>query len=394
MKVKPQRRSAASDQSCLQWLVSNSDTLAVTGYRRLVDSPDVLAAVGGLADIVSNATIQLFRNAENGDIRVRNELSRFVDIHPWRYGGRKDWVEWIVETMLLSPCGSAFVLPQTQGGLLVDLTPMPGATVASADGGLTYFVTWRGKVYDPADVLHFKYRPDPDQPWLGLGLRASLRDVTGNLRQASATKKGFMSDKWKPSVIVKVDGLSDEFSDEAGRKRLMSEYLQNSEAGAPWIIPAELMDIQQVKPLSLSDLALKDGVELDKREVAAIVGVTPYMLGVGNYSDADHNHMIRTTATSIANIICSELTRKLLLSPDWYFKMSVRRLYSYTLKDLADVSTGLYVKGIMSGNESRDWLDLSPVDGLDERVILENYIPANMIGNQKKLEQGGEGNGE
>ena len=366
----------------------------MTGYHRLIDSPDVLAAVGGLADIVSNATIQLFRNAENGDIRVRNELSRFVDIHPWRYGGRKDWVEWIVETMLLSPCGSAFVLPQTQGGLLVDLTPMPGATVASADGGLTYFVTWRGKVYDPADVLHFKYRPDPDQPWLGLGLRASLRDVTGNLRQASATKKGFMSDKWKPSVIVKVDGLSDEFSDEAGRKRLMSEYLQNSEAGAPWIIPAELMDIQQVKPLSLSDLALKDGVELDKREVAAIVGVTPYMLGVGNYSDADHNHMIRTTATSIANIICSELTRKLLLSPDWYFKMSVRRLYSYTLKDLADVSTGLYVKGIMSGNESRDWLDLSPVDGLDERVILENYIPANMIGNQKKLEQGGEGNGE
>ena len=105
MKVKPQRRSAASDQSFLQWLVSNSDTLAVTGYRRLVDSPDVLAAVGGLADIVSNATIQLFRNAENGDIRVRNELSRFVDIHPWRYGGRKDWVEWIVETMLLSPCG-------------------------------------------------------------------------------------------------------------------------------------------------------------------------------------------------------------------------------------------------------------------------------------------------
>ena len=133
MKVKPQRRSAASDQSCLQWLVSNSDTLAVTGYRRLVDSPDVLAAVGGLADIVSNATIQLFRNAENGDIRVRNELSRFVDIHPWRYGGRKDWVEWIVETMLLSPCGSAFVLPQTQGGLLVDLTPMPGATVAGAE---------------------------------------------------------------------------------------------------------------------------------------------------------------------------------------------------------------------------------------------------------------------
>lgn len=371
----------------------DADTLAVPGYTRLIDSPDVLAAIGGLADIISNATIQLMRNTDDGDVRVRNQLARFMDISPWRHGTRKDLISWIVWTMLTTSTGSAFLLPHTERGLLSELEPMPGAYALSNDNGLTYYVMWQGRRYAADSVLHFKRWPDPAQPWQGIGLRISLRDVTANLRQAAATKKGFMSDKWKPSVIVKVDALADEFADEAGRKRLVDQYMSGSSAGEPWVIPAELMEVQQVKPLSLTDLAIKDSVELDKREVASLVGVTPYMVGVGSYSDAEHNHMIRTTAVTISNIICQELTRKLLISEEMYFQMSTRRLYSYTLQELASVADDQYIRGLMDGNEARDWLGLSPRKGLNELVILENYIPRGMIGNQKKLE-GGDGNAE
>lgn len=371
----------------------DADTLAVPGYTRLIDSPDVLAAIGGLADIISNATIQLMRNTDDGDVRVRNQLARFMDISPWRHGTRKDLISWIVWTMLTASTGSAFLLPHTERGLLSELEPMPGAYALSDDNGLTYYVMWQGRRYASDSVLHFKRWPDPAQPWQGIGLRISLRDVTSNLRQAAATKKGFMSDKWKPSVIVKVDALADEFADEAGRKRLVDQYMSGSSAGEPWVIPAELMEVQQVKPLSLTDLAIKDSVELDKREVASLVGVTPYMVGVGSYSDAEHNHMIRTTAVTISNIICQELTRKLLISEEMYFQMSTRRLYSYTLQELASVADDQYIRGLMDGNEARDWLGLSPRKGLNELVILENYIPRGMIGNQKKLE-GGDGNAE
>jgi HK97 family phage portal protein len=371
----------------------DADTLAVPGYTRLIDSPDVLAAIGGLADIISNATIQLMRNTDDGDVRVRNQLARFMDITPWRHGTRKDLISWIVWTMLTTSTGSAFLLPHTERGLLSELEPMPGAYALSDDNGLTYYVMWQGRRYASDSVLHFKRWPDPAQPWQGIGLRISLRDVTANLRQAAATKKCFMSDKWKPSVIVKVDALADEFADEAGRKRLVDQYMSGSSAGEPWVIPAELMEVQQVKPLSLTDLAIKDSVELDKREVASLVGVTPYMVGVGSYSDAEHNHMIRTTAVTISNIICQELTRKLLISEEMYFQMSTRRLYSYTLQELASVADDQYIRGLMDGNEARDWLGLSPRKGLNELVILENYIPRGMIGNQKKLE-GGDGNAE
>lgn len=393
MRVKPQRRG--TDPALQKWMIGviDADTLAVPGYTRLIDSPDVLAAIGGLADIISNATIQLMRNTDDGDVRVRNQLARFIDISPWRHGTRKDLISWIVWTMLTTSTGSAFLLPHTERGLLSELEPMPGAYALSDDNGLTYYVMWQGRRYASDSVLHFKRWPDPAQPWQGIGLRISLRDVTANLRQAAATKKGFMSDKWKPSVIVKVDALADEFADEAGRKRLVDQYMSGSSAGEPWVIPAELMEVQQVKPLSLTDLAIKDSVELDKREVASLVGVTPYMVGVGSYSDAEHNHMIRTTAVTISNIICQELTRKLLISEEMYFQMSTRRLYSYTLQELASVADDQYIRGLMDGNEARDWLGLSPRKGLNELVILENYIPRGMIGNQKKLE-GGDGNAE
>ena len=91
----------------------------------------------------------------------------------------------------------------------------------------------------------------------------------------------------------------------------------------------------------------------------------------------------------ICRVIEQELTKKLLLSDTRYFRINVRNLYSYTLQELANIGDEQYVRGLMTGNEVRNWLDLPPRDGLDDLVMLENYIPAGMIGDQKKLIQGG-----
>lgn len=365
--------------------LSFDESLAVRGYRTLLESPDVAASVEVVADIVSNATIHLMRNTPSGDIRVKNELSKFMDIHPYSLGTRASFISWIVTNLVTQ--GNAFVLPLYRNGYLDDLVPMPDAWTRPLDGGSSYEVHWGNTVFRPDQVLHFVMRPDPKTPWLGRGVKLQLKDVLQNLKQSAATTNSFLADKWKPSVVVKVDALADEFSSKDGRKKLLEEYIEGQEAGEPWVIPADLMDVVQVKPLSLADLAISDNVEIEKKAVAAAIGVPPFLIGVGSYDQDEYNNFIRRKITPIANIIAQELTKKLLISPDMYFRINDRKLYAYTLTELAQVADDQYIRGLMTGNEARDWLNLPPMDGLDELVILENYIPRGMIADQKKLKQ-------
>lgn len=399
MKVHPKARPSARDKPemerrCIVWMTDSNGfgSLTCQGYTTLAQNPEVTTAVNTIARLVGSMTIHLMRNTESGDIRVRNGLSDIVDIEPNRYMTRSNFVQWIVRTLYLEGRGNAVVWPQTENGYLRQLVPVPASFVSFIPSGdFGYRVDVAGREYDPDDLLHFALNPGSYYPWRGDGFTFALSDVADDLKQAAATKKGFLQTKWKPAVIIRVDGFVDAMSTQEGRDKLLNKYVEAGEAGKPWLLPAEQMSVEQIKPLSLSDLALADFVNIDKKTVAAILGVPPFVLGVGEFKRDEWNSFVNTTIMPLAQCLQQELTRKLLYASDLYFRFSSRSLFSYDLRDMATVADEQYVRGIMTGNEVRDWLGLSPLEGLDELIILENYIPRGMIAEQSKLSGGDSG---
>ena len=393
--------------------ISDWDMVSRRGYTRLSESPEVVAAVQTIANMVSVMPIHLMENTKNGNRRIENALSKKVDCNPNEYMTRSTLISAIVRTLLLEGDGNAVLYPETKDGRITNLYLLDSSRITFIEDGFRYWICYNGKKYDPRELCHIVINPLPDKPWMGSGYKVSLQRIVDGLEAANSTKKAFMESKYAPSLIVTMDGFAEDLiideednesqqraqdAAESAKQKLLRKFVTSEEKGVPWLLP-EGFHIEQINPLSLNDLALNPSIKLDKTPVANILQVPPFLLGIGSFDQKEWNNFINTRIRFITEAIQQALTKSLLLSDDWFFKFNYRSLYAYDIQTLSTVAKESRAGGIIDGNEARSMLGLSPREGLDELITLENYIPTEKLGDQKKLKDskssnaGGEENG-
>lgn len=365
-------------------------------YKPLSRDETVLRCANVIADRVSDMTIMLMQNGENGDIRIKDGLAKKVDVYPNKYLTRKNWVKRIILDMMIY--GNAVVVPHyvssaysEYGELLDDLELLDASAVSICKTPDSYYIQSGARRYERDEVLNFILNPTSSELWRGEGIKPLIAEAVQNIAQANATKKGFLRSKWKPSVIISINADIAELQDPEKRRKILGSYIDQTENGEPWLIPAGELDIKTIQPLTLHDLAIQDGITLDTRTVASALGVPPFMVGIGEFNREAYNNFVSTTVLSYAEIFQQELTRGLLYAPDLYFKCNIKSLQQYSLSEKSAFVINMKNGGMLSPNEARAEFDYSPVDieGMNDYTTLENYIPVGAAGDQKKLNQNG-----
>lgn len=390
-KIKAKIRSEPEKEQTVKMMsFSEFKEACATGYTPLNKHPDVKVCVKRIAELISSMTIYQMQNKEIGNIRLSDGLSRKVDIDPSPYLTRKTLIYKCVEELLFT--GNSFLLPvYSREGFLSELKPIDRGQaqfMPITEGG--YSVKIGNVAFSSDEIINFVNNPSLSEPWKGQSYKVYLNDVLRNLKQSNQIKSDFYTKHYRPGLIFFFQGDSDIFDDEDKREETFNKWLK-TKPGTPYMLPEGLIDIKTFQNMSLKDMAINESVAIDKKFIAALIGVPAFFLGVGKYDEKEYNNFIDTTIRPITEILQQELTKKLLIANDRFFRFNINGLKAFDMDNRLDSLYRGKALGVFNGDEVRVAAGYEPtgIKEMQEYTLLENYIKVQDTGKQKKLTQEG-----
>jgi HK97 family phage portal protein len=351
----------------------------------------VLACVRVLADGVAQVPFRVMREQVVGQKLIRlpatqHELYRLLYRRPNRWQTSFG----LRETMMIHAAlmGNAYAFKSRSGrqGKLLELVVLPPNRVTpdvSDDGVITYRITGRsGQQVEltEADLWHWR-GPSWDGS-VGMEIIQLAREAIGLAMAAEETQAHLHARGVRTSGVYSVEGNLNSKQYEDLKAWMAKEFGGASKAGVPMILDRAA----KWQPVSMTGV---DAQHLETRrmqveEVCRMFRVLPAMAmqqdKATTYASAEQMaiwHLVHTLMPWYERIEqsadCHLLTEK-DLEEGYYTLLDGTGMLRGALKDTAEYLAKLTERGVMTRNEARGYIDLNPLDGLDEPLT-----PANML---------------
>lgn len=226
------------------------------GYRRISEDPDVRTGINIISNLVASMTMKMMENQDEGpDQRIKDGLSSLVDISPCHGLTKQSWVQRVVNNLVLY--GNCYVKPEyiTADGdqlLLDQLIILENSEVSKDPDANPYGFIYNNKRYDYDELIHFRVNMR-ESGYFGYGVEVLAKDAVSNLNNSNRIVNEFLTKKFMPSLIIKVDATAarlakerEVVNSETGsiQKSLVKKYLDSTGTGEPFVIPASQMSVE------------------------------------------------------------------------------------------------------------------------------------------------------
>lgn len=343
----------------------------------------VFACARVIAEGIAQVPLKIYKESDDGKTRAPNKdhpLYWLLYRQPNSFQTSYEYRETIGLHLAMTFRHYSFV-NRTARGKILELIPLEPSRVTvrcSDDYTLTYEVTGKSgsvKTFPAEAIWHI--RGPSWCGWEGLDALYIARDIVGLSISLEESQARFHANGSKPSGIYSIEGTLKPEQYVQLRDWIVREHAGSANSGIPMILDRNAKWLQQA--MTGVDAQHLESRKYQCEEICRNMRVMPIMVGYSDkattYASSEQmflSHVVHTLSPWYERIQQS-IDVNLLTDADAkagiYAKFLVGALLRGSLNDTANFLEKLTTGGIMVRNESREYLDLNPIDGLDEPLI-------------------------
>lgn len=370
-KKKPEQRGFI-DPGYGTWFNLSSASVSTEQALRL-------GAVYAAVNQISNAVACLDIDIKAGDEKIKHPLGDLLTINPDPRLNSFEFRKLITWSLLLRGNGYAYIERDDQLNCkqLWYLSPDDVFPSITKEGKVVYYVKSLDSVIGDYDMIHLWLHLD--QNFNGISVIRYAAETLAGATAAERTSNNFFKSGGKLAGILKVHG---NFSEET--RKQVKESWQTSFGSETDKVPVALLpqniDYQSVS-VNPVDADLLNNRKYTIVQIAQFFNISPlklYDLTHTSYNTLEQTQLafLQDTILPITKAIEAEFNKK-LFKPSQVGQKSVvfnfKSLMATNKQEQAAYYKELLVNGIMTCNEVRKELGLSPVEGGDDRVMQMSY---------------------